>query len=82
VITTINKIQQQKVIASSLILLGLVGLLLSLLGEMTSLGDYKSFAPREWEEFNPELVVETPDLVSLQQKAHFLVNQSQSRKQC
>ena len=54
----------KKVLSSSLLILGVLGLSVSLLGEFTSLGDYKSSEPRNWEKFDPQLVIETPDLDS------------------
>lgn len=63
----------------SLIFLGLTGLLVSLLGEVTTLGQYKSLSPRTWEQFDQQLVIETPDFVSLQKKLNFLINQSTSQ---
>jgi len=64
-----------KIFAGGLFVLGLTGLFVSMLGEMTTLGDYKSVPPRSWEQFDLQLVKETLDLASLQNKLHFLTNQ-------
>ena len=52
----------------SLILLGLLGLLLSILGEVTKLGEYQSFPQREWEQFDPNSVTELPNIVAMKNK--------------
>lgn len=54
--------------SGSLIFLGLLGLLVSLLGEVTTLGEYKSLPPSTWEKFDQELVIETPNLILLEEK--------------
>ena len=54
--------------SGSLIFLGLLGLLVSLLGEVTTLGEYKSLSPSTWEKFDQELVIETPNLILLEEK--------------
>ena len=62
----------------SLIVFGVALLLFSLLGEKTSLGHYDSAPPRTWEEFNQQLLKETPDLTSMQKKLTLAVSQSVS----
>ena len=57
-----------RVLPLSLILLGLLGLLLSTLGEVAKLGEYPSFPQREWEQFDPNLVTELPDIVAMKNK--------------
>jgi len=69
----------KKVLSSSLLILGVLGLSVSLLGEFTSLGDYKSSEPRNWEKFDPQLVIETPDLDSLHRKVNSLIKQSSNQ---
>ncbi len=66
----------RKVLSASLIILGAVGLCVSFFGEFTELGDYESASPRRWEQFDPQLVKETPDLASLQRKIDLLTNQA------
>ncbi|MBV1915545.1 MAG: hypothetical protein KUG72_09175 [Pseudomonadales bacterium] len=51
-----------------LILPGLLGLLLSLLGEVTDLGKYQSKPPRSWEKFDALLVTETPDFTAMKSR--------------
>jgi hypothetical protein len=46
-------------------ILGLLLLLVTLLGDSTSLGNYESRGPRKWEKFDPELVARTPDYDAL-----------------
>ena len=48
-----------------LIVPGLLGLLLSVLGEVTDLGGYQNKAPRSWEKFDEILVTETPDFSAM-----------------
>jgi len=64
----------RKVLSNSLLVLGAFGLVISLLGEFTSLGKYESALPRSWEQFDPQLVIETPDLASLHRKVNALTN--------
>lgn len=64
-----------KVISISLIVLGILGLSVSFLGKVTTLGDYKSAPPRSWEAVDPQLVLETPTLALLQAKVDLLTNQ-------
>ena len=69
----------KKVLSSGLLILGVFGLSVSLLGEFTSLGDYKSSEPRNWEKFDPQLVIETPNLDSLHKKVNSLIKQSSNQ---
>ena len=64
-----------RIVSISLMVLGVLGLSVTFLGEITALGDYKSSPPRSWEKFDPQLVLETPSLVSLQNKIDSLTNQ-------
>jgi hypothetical protein len=59
-----------------LIFLGVIGLLVSLLGEITVLGKYKSLPPNSWENFDQQLMIATPDLISLENRANSFINQS------
>ena len=71
----------RKIFSASLIILGGMGLLVSFLGEVTSLGNYESAPPRDWEQFDPQLVQETPDLASLQRKVNFLTKQAMTEQE-
>lgn len=61
-----------KKISVGLIVLGAAGLLVSLLGEVTSLGQYQNSPPRSWEQFDKQLVLETPDLGTLLKRSNAL----------
>lgn len=65
-----------RVFPFSLILLGLLGLLLSILGEVTKLGEYPSFPQREWEQFDPDSVTELPNIVAMKNKIDQSLTQS------
>ena len=67
---------QRYLLSIGFILLGALGLLLSLLGEVSDLGKYTSSDPRSWESFDQKLVDNTPDYISLQNKLDSLINQS------
>ena len=64
----------------ALIFLGLTGLMVSLLGEITPLGDYKNLPPQSWDRFDPQLVVATPDFNSLKKHAQLLLTEQQSNR--
>lgn len=69
------------VFPDSLIALGLIGLLISLLGEITTLGQYKNLPPRTWEKFDQQLVIETPDFISLRKKSNSLASQATTEQE-
>ena len=66
----------KRVVSTGLLIFGLAALLASLLGEVTSLGKYKSAPSRSWEQFDSQMVRETPDLPSLQNRVNLLTSKS------
>ncbi len=55
-------------VSPTLVFTGLLLLVVTLLGEFTSLGHYESREPRYWERFDPALVERTPDYDALVQE--------------
>lgn len=70
-----------KSISNGLFIAGLIGLIISILGETTTLGNYKSSGPRSWEKFDTKLVNKTPDFLSLQKETRLLTNHTTSEQQ-
>ncbi|MBV1915544.1 MAG: transglutaminase-like domain-containing protein [Pseudomonadales bacterium] len=66
----------KNVVSAGLLIFGLAGMFVSILGVVTSLGEYNSAPPRSWEQFDLQLVNETPDFASLQKRVRLLTDES------
>lgn len=71
-------IMLKNLFSGGFIIFGVLGLVVSLLGEVTSLGNYASLPPQSWEKFDSQLVSETPDLILLTDKLSALLQSSQN----
>jgi hypothetical protein len=70
-----------RIFSGSLFVFGVVGLLVTLLGEITTLGKYRSMPPRSWEQYDEKLVLETSDIDLLEKKLDSLISQSMTEKE-
>lgn len=71
--------KKYQLLSISFIILGAVTLALSLLGDMSPLGDYKSFPPRAWEKFDKKLAAETSTIALLKSKIDASLTHSLTR---